>query len=171
MPPSQPRRSPLPPAILLLLILSAAALSASDAVQGPPAATQPIVEVSGRLPVRPYLNMPRLPPKPAGGWEVVNAFPNLLFEDPVCMAFAPHDPDWFYVGGRQGHVWKFRNDPLASIKTLVLDLSTQTQGWVESGLLGLAFPTAAICMSGTATAKSRTRVPARSREPGPRATA
>jgi glucose/arabinose dehydrogenase/regulation of enolase protein 1 (concanavalin A-like superfamily) len=94
-----------------------------------------------RQPIGPYLDgaMPPKPPAPSGGgWEAVPAFPRLTFQNPVGLTFAP-GTSRLYVWEREGRVWSFDNNPSASQKTLVLDLSKQCQGWDDSGLLGLAF--------------------------------
>jgi uncharacterized repeat protein (TIGR03806 family) len=44
-----------------------------------------------------------------------------------------------WVIGRQGHVYSFVNDPDTTAQTVVLDLSAQTQGMGDCGLLGFAF--------------------------------
>ena len=40
---------------------------------------------------------------------------------------------------REGRVWTFVNNSNTSTKTLVLDISTQCQGWDDSGLMNVAF--------------------------------
>jgi len=68
----------------------------------------------------------------------VPAFPRLTFLNPVGLTFAP-GTSRLYVWEREGRVWSFENNPSASQKRLVLDLSKQCQGWDDSGLLGLVF--------------------------------
>ena len=78
-------------------------------------------------------------PKLAGqSYVAVNAFPNLTFQDPVHIAFAP-GTNQLYVAGREGQIWSFANSPAVATKILVLDLSAVTQGYNDSGLLGFAF--------------------------------
>jgi glucose/arabinose dehydrogenase len=71
-------------------------------------------------------------------YVTVNAFPNLTFEDPTVLLIQPGS-NLFVVGGRQGQVWSFVNSAATSTKTLMLDLSAHTQGWSDSGILGIVF--------------------------------
>jgi|GEM_PF-1311032 len=97
--------------------------------------------LSTRDPIAPYLNggMPAQPPQPGGGgWQAVVAFPNLTFLNAVGLTFAPATSR-LYVWEREGRIWAFENIPSIDQKKLVVDLSTQCQGWDDSGLLGVAF--------------------------------
>ncbi|MDB6112458.1 MAG: glucose/sorbosone dehydrogenase domain protein, partial [Pedosphaera sp.] len=83
----------------------------------------------------------KLPPVASvatGDWTVVNAFPNLTFQDPTFLTFEP-GANRLYVCSREGYIWSFANDPNTTTKTLFLDLSAKTQGWDDCGLLGIAF--------------------------------
>ena len=62
----------------------------------------------------------------------------LLFTNAVGLAAVP-GTDQLCVWEREGRVWTFQNSPGTTEKKLVLDLSTQCQGWDDSGLLGVAF--------------------------------
>ncbi|MGH7996353.1 MAG: PQQ-dependent sugar dehydrogenase, partial [Opitutaceae bacterium] len=44
-----------------------------------------------------------------------------------------------YVCGRQGKIWYFDDSPYATTKHVFLDLSAQTQGYSDSGVLAMAF--------------------------------
>jgi uncharacterized repeat protein (TIGR03806 family) len=93
-----------------------------------------------RSPIGAFLNQ-KMPPAttvPSGAWTVVNAFPSLTFQDPTCLVPEPGS-NRLYVGSREGYIWFFNNDPNTTTKTLFLDLSAQTQGWDDCGLLGFAF--------------------------------
>ncbi len=59
-----------------------------------------------------YLNglLPASAPGTATGWEAVNAFPNLSFVDPLSMTEIP-GTDEFLLVGKNGHLWRFENDP------------------------------------------------------------
>ncbi|GAA5479319.1 LamG-like jellyroll fold domain-containing protein [Haloferula helveola] len=70
-------------------------------------------------------------------WSTVLAFPNLVFDNPVGLTHVP-GTNKLIVWEREGRIWVFDNDPATTTKTLVLDLSSQCQGWDDSGLLGLA---------------------------------
>lgn len=80
---------------------------------------------------------PKKAPILAGDWSVRLAFPNLSFQNPVGLCPIPGSND-LLVWEREGKVWRFRNEPAAAEKTLVLDLSARCQGWHDSGLLGVA---------------------------------
>lgn len=81
---------------------------------------------------------PAAQPGTPSGWSTVNAFPNLTFEDPIKMIPRP-GTNQLWVIGRQGYVWSFDNDPAATQKTLVLNLTSFTAGWGDYGLLGIVF--------------------------------
>jgi uncharacterized repeat protein (TIGR03806 family) len=72
------------------------------------------------------------------GWTTEVAFPALTFDDPVGLSEAPGTGHLFVLE-REGRIYAFENDPAATEKRLVLDLSARTQGNGDSGLLGLAF--------------------------------
>lgn len=71
-------------------------------------------------------------------WSVVQAFPNLSVDDPVCLVPEPRSTR-LHVCGRQGTIHFFTNNPSVSTKTLFLDLTPVTQGYDDCGLIGLAF--------------------------------
>ncbi|MDB6078674.1 MAG: hypothetical protein JWO82_2421 [Akkermansiaceae bacterium] len=82
--------------------------------------------------------LPKVAPAVATDWSTVVAFPNLSFQNPVGLAPLP-GTNQLVVWEREGRVWAFENDPAVAVKTLLLDLSKNCQGWDDSGLLGLAF--------------------------------
>ena len=96
--------------------------------------------LSSRSPVGSFLNqkMPSASTMASGAWTVVNAFPNLTFQNPTFLTCEPHT-NRLYVCGREGKIWFFANDPNTTTKTVFLDLSAQTQGWDDCGLLGFVF--------------------------------
>lgn len=121
-----PRRFQVP---LFLLTLLAAALSLPAQPYG----------LTNRPVVGEFLNN-QLPPaevNPAG-WQAVVAFPNVTFDDPTVITPEPNSTR-LYIGERQGKIFFITNTPSVSVKTLFLDLSARTQGYNDSGLLGLAF--------------------------------
>lgn len=94
-----------------------------------------------RAPIGAFLNgaLPPAAPVPAtGAWTTVEAFPSLAFDDPVFLTYEPLT-NRLYVCERQGKIWHFVNSPGTSTKTLFLDLSAQTQGWDDCGVMGIAF--------------------------------
>jgi glucose/arabinose dehydrogenase/mono/diheme cytochrome c family protein len=95
--------------------------------------------LSQRPTVGPYYDgtFPTTTPAVATDWSAVVAFPNLTFSNPLGMLPVP-GTNKLLVWEREGRVWSFDNDPAVSVKTLVLDISSQCQGWDDSGLLGLA---------------------------------
>lgn len=81
--------------------------------------------------------LPKTAPILAGDWSTRLAFPNLTFQNPLGLCAVPGTND-LLVWEREGKVWRFPNDPNASTKTLVLDVSASCQGWHDSGLLSVA---------------------------------
>ncbi len=73
----------------------------------------------------------------SGDWSVKPAFPGLSFQNPLGLIAVPGSGD-LIVWEREGRIWRFANDPATTQKRLVLDLSSQCQGWHDSGLLGVA---------------------------------
>ena len=59
----------------------------------------------------------------SGDWSVVNAFPNLLFTDPIDLQPEP-GTNRLYLAERPGRVYAFENDETTSTKTLLLDISS-----------------------------------------------
>ena len=90
--------------------------------------------------VAPFLNnqLPEAAPSISTNWTVVVAFTNLTFTNAVGITPVP-GTNRLCVWEREGRIWTFQNDPSASSKTLVLNITNQCQGWDDSGLLGLAF--------------------------------
>jgi len=90
--------------------------------------------------VGPFLNgvLPTSGPTVSGNWTTTPAFPNLTFTNALGLTFVPGTTK-LIVWEREGRAWVFENDPATTLKTKVLDISNQCQGWDDSGLLGLAF--------------------------------
>src|SRR5688500_2380276 len=82
-----------------------------------------------RQPWGAYANnrVPQKSPLSPSGWKLVPAFPNLTFEDPIFFTAIPRSQD-LVVGGRQGKIWRFSNQPTTTGKTVFLDISNRTQG-------------------------------------------
>ncbi|QJE97570.1 PQQ-dependent sugar dehydrogenase [Luteolibacter luteus] len=76
-------------------------------------------------------------PVVASDWSTVLAFPNLTFLNPVGLTAIP-GTNKLIVWEREGKIWVFDNTPATSTKTLVVDMSPNTQGWDDSGMLGVA---------------------------------
>jgi glucose/arabinose dehydrogenase/mono/diheme cytochrome c family protein len=101
--------------------------------------------VSGQSPVlRPSVGagfdgaFPVNPPAPQTGWTVVNAFPNLSFQNPMGIAQMPGS-SLVVVWEREGRVRAFANDASSATAAVILDISAKVQGWDDCGLLNLAF--------------------------------
>ena len=82
--------------------------------------------------------LPEIAPAISGNWSAVNAFPHLLFTNSVGFTAVP-GTDQVCVWEREGRVWSFVNQPETTEKKLMLDISSECQGWDDSGLLGLVF--------------------------------
>lgn len=86
--------------------------------------------LNGQLPARAVVQ--------TGNWAVVEAFPNLEFDDPTALVPEPRS-NRLYVASRQGKICWFVNDPNSAEKHVFLDLTDVTQGWDDCGLLAFAF--------------------------------
>ena len=74
-----------------------------------------------------------------GRWTTVPAFPNVTFRNPVVLEPEP-GTDRLLIGELEGLIVAVSDrDRLSPERTVVLDLTGQTQGGFDSGLLGLAF--------------------------------
>ncbi len=71
-------------------------------------------------------------------WTAEPVFAELTFDDPVSMVQAPGS-ERLFVAEREGRLFSFEQRQDVTEKKLVLDLSAETQGHGDSGLLGLAF--------------------------------
>jgi uncharacterized repeat protein (TIGR03806 family) len=104
----------------------------------PPAEPAPWESGLDLWPAAAVLSLPASLEVAAPGWTTVEAFPALTFDDPLSFSPAP-GTDRIVVTEREGKVYAFENDPAASTKTLILDLSGQNQGELDSGLQSLVF--------------------------------
>lgn len=86
----------------------------------------------------PYLGFPETAEFAVAGWDTVVAFPGVDFNVPVFLAEAPGTGKLF-IAEREGRIWAIDNNPDVSDKTLVLDLSAQSQGFNDCGVLSFAF--------------------------------
>ncbi|MBB5352164.1 glucose/arabinose dehydrogenase/regulation of enolase protein 1 (concanavalin A-like superfamily)/mono/diheme cytochrome c family protein [Haloferula luteola] len=95
--------------------------------------------LSERPTVGPYWDgtFPTEPPAIPTDYSTVLAFPNLTFLNPVGLTSIP-GTQRLIVWEREGKIWSFENDPETTEKTLVIDLSGNTQGWDDSGMLAVA---------------------------------
>ena len=87
-----------------------------------------------------FLNnkLPPDPPRISTAWSTEVAFPGLTFSFPLGLVPMPGTGD-LVVWEREGRVWAFANDPAATTRRPVLNITNRCQGWMECGLLGLAF--------------------------------
>lgn len=76
-------------------------------------------------------------PSIPANWTTVVAFPNLSFQGAVGLTSIP-GTNKLIVWEREGKIWVFDNNPAVTTKTLVVDLSANTQGWDDSGMLAVA---------------------------------
>lgn len=82
---------------------------------------------------------PTSAPGTPGGFTLEDAFPGLTFQNPIKMLPRPRTTSELWVIGREGHIWSFQNTPGVATKTQVLNITSNTMGWGDSGLLGFAF--------------------------------
>ena len=98
--------------------------------------------LDGPDPVGPYFNdiFPISAPGDPSGWAVENAFPALTFNDPMMLAEIPGSSDLLVVG-KTGLIWRFPNDPAATMAQRVqaLDWTTRTQVAEDQGFYSLSF--------------------------------
>jgi glucose/arabinose dehydrogenase len=71
--------------------------------------------------------------------EIVHAFPNLTFEQPVDIQFPNDNSNRLFVVEQPGKIFVFENNPEVTTKQLFLDLTNKVLFGGEQGLLGLAF--------------------------------
>ena len=75
-------------------------------------------------------------------YEVINAFPNLSFNDPIGIYHSEDGTDRIFVVEQPGVIKVFDNNPTSSETHIFLDITNlveQDGGYTEEGLLGLAF--------------------------------
>ena len=75
-------------------------------------------------------------------FSVVNAFPNLFFEDPVGIYHSGDNTNRIFVLEQEGRIKVFNNNPNVTNSETFLDIRSivdQDGGYTEEGLLGLAF--------------------------------
>jgi len=97
--------------------------------------------LNSRAPIGAFLNGQMPPTRPgvgSGDYTVVDAFPNLVFDDPTFMLAEPRT-NRLYVCGRQGTIHWFVNSPGTTTKTLFLNITNRTQGFEDCGLISFAF--------------------------------
>lgn len=71
--------------------------------------------------------------------EVVNAYPNLIFDSPIDYQYANLSDNIVYVAERNGRILAFENDEATSETVVFLDIRNQVSISGEGGLLGFAF--------------------------------
>ena len=98
--------------------------------------------LDGPEPVGPYFNgtFPTTAPGDPSGWAVENAFPALTFNDPMMLSEIPGSNDLLVVG-KTGLIWRFPNNPAATMAQRVqaLDWTTHTQVAEDQGFYSLSF--------------------------------
>jgi chitodextrinase/glucose/arabinose dehydrogenase len=92
--------------------------------------------------VGPYFNgvFPTSAPGNPSGWALVNAFPNLVFTEPLALVEIPRSSE-FLVVGKTGLAWRFPRDPGATQSQVVqvLDLTAVTQRNEDQGFYSITF--------------------------------
>ena len=76
------------------------------------------------------------------GYEAINAFPDLSFDDPVGIHHAGDGTNRIFVLEQEGRIKVFDNDATIQNADMFLDITSivdQDGGYTEEGLLGLAF--------------------------------
>lgn len=92
-------------------------------------------------PIGRFLNgaLPPQEPRPAtGSYQLVNAFPDLTFIDPVEMQPVPYS-NRLVVLEKVGRLSVFENNEDADEKTVLFDIRGQVESSHDSGMVGLAF--------------------------------
>lgn len=84
--------------------------------------------------------LPQTAPGSSTGWQVVDAFPGLQFNDPISLAPVPGSNDLLVVG-KNGQIWRFDNNAAVTQAqvTQVIDLSAKTQTSEDQGFYNLVF--------------------------------
>ena len=75
-------------------------------------------------------------------YEIIDAFPNLSFIDPVDIYHPNDNSNRLFVIEQPGRIMVFQNDPLTTTAETFLDIRSivdQDPGYTEEGLLGFAF--------------------------------
>jgi uncharacterized repeat protein (TIGR03806 family) len=85
-----------------------------------------------------FLNLPARGTFQLRGWDLAEVFTSLTFLNATFIAEAPGTGHLF-VAEREGRVYAFVNDLNVTQRTLVLDISSQTLGNGDKGLVGIAF--------------------------------
>lgn len=96
--------------------------------------------ISARPAIGRFLNgrLPPTPPEMSTSWSTEVAFPGLTFSFPLGLLPVPGTSN-LVVWEREGQVWSFADDPATTTRKLILNITNRCQGWMECGLLGLAF--------------------------------
>ncbi len=71
--------------------------------------------------------------------NLMHAFPNLSFEQPVDFQYANDGTNRVFVVGQEGVIWVFNNSASTSVTTVFLNFTDRVRTSNEEGLLGLAF--------------------------------
>ena len=129
---------------LLICVLATGCGGGSSSSPGSNTGATPTPPISGGgLDFRPINLTCVAPDRTSGGptqVNVVDAFPNLSFSQPVFLTQAPADGSRWFVVERAGRVLVFDDDPAVSNTQTFIDISSQVDsGPGEAGLLGMTF--------------------------------
>jgi len=109
-----------------------AAVAQKAGLDGPPVAVGPFLDGA----------FPSTTPNDPGSvtWEVVEAFPNVSFNQTLVIVTNPEPGnDRLYVGSRDGNIFSIENDPDTSTAEPFMDLRDRVAAVWDGGFLGLAF--------------------------------
>ncbi|MEL6842560.1 MAG: PQQ-dependent sugar dehydrogenase, partial [Bacteroidota bacterium] len=85
-----------------------------------------------------YFNntFPAVAPASSSNWTSVEAFPNLIFTDPIDLREVPYS-DLFLMAGKKGRLWTFsKSDTTTSVKTTILNIESKILTSGDAGLMG-----------------------------------
>ncbi|MFK7923590.1 MAG: discoidin domain-containing protein [Bacteroidia bacterium] len=88
-----------------------------------------------------YFNntFPTVAPASSATWTSIEAFPNLIFTDPIQLLEVPY-ADKFFMAGKKGRLWSFsKSDTATSTKATLLDIESKVLTSGDAGLMGAAF--------------------------------
>jgi glucose/arabinose dehydrogenase len=77
--------------------------------------------------------------EPGQSWTTRAHFQHLTFQNPVFAVMPPRNGGVWFIGEREGRIYSVPDDEQTRDKRLALDLSAQTLGWQDCGLLNMLF--------------------------------
>ncbi len=91
-------------------------------------------------PIGPFLNgaFPAQTPQSGGAWQLVDAFPNLTFEEPMFLQPVP-GTSLLLLAEKDGELVVFEDDAATTSSTELIDFSHQVERGGDSGFFSFAF--------------------------------